>query len=342
MMWDVHDLEAEGVELPRPPAVPGLPPGKPLELLVHKRKLILFESNCLHVWDIDSLAHQATIHHRKEADGDAGSASAAPHLEVQWMGDHVVTWERGVSKQLKIWDLSGETVAVLQSPRVLLQLDVARVTWGDCRDLSHFLLASMDSSSTVTIWDTRQNFGEIFSLQASCSEPFDLVLTQDFLATVNDNVAENCLEITFWKLWFHPTSSNTPARDPRVKSKQKIRVLKLADIDSYFASYRNFFNVCSYHKNGLESLHVYRSNSLKKRVFFPPAKHTKFEEWLALQVHAGGDVSVYDFRPDGRPFDALLAGDDSTTDAAYPRDHEATCPESHRMRSSRDGHRKSA
>ena len=50
---------------------------------------------------------------------------------------------------------------------------------------------------------------------------------------------------------------------------------------------------------------------LRKKAFFPPAKRTKFEEWLALQawrgleglkrqmkeVHNDGSVVVHDFRP---------------------------------------------
>jgi len=52
---------------------------------------------------------------------------------------------------------------------------------------------------------------------------------------------------------------------------------------------------------------VYRSNSLKKKIHFMPAKHTKFEEWIAIQVEADGSVNVYDFRPDGIAFDDIPA-----------------------------------
>jgi len=64
--------------------------------------------------------------------------------------------------------------------------------------------------------------------------------------------------------------------------------------------------MCSFHKSGQESLSVYRSSSLQKKAFFPPAKHTKFEEWLALQVHNDGTVVVHDFRPQQMAFDELL------------------------------------
>eukprot|EP00434_Breviolum_minutum_P024910 symbB.v1.2.022000.t1/scaffold1932.1/size98745/2 len=85
-----------------------------------------------------------------------------------------------------------------------------------------------------------------------------------------------------------------------------IKSLSIPDIDTYFASYRNFLNMCSFHKSGQESLSVYRSSSLQKKAFFPPAKHTKFEEWLALQVHNDGTVVVHDFRPQQTAFDELL------------------------------------
>lgn len=42
-----------------------------------------------------------------------------------------------------------------------------------------------------------------------------------------------------------------------------IKTLSLPDVDTYFASYRNFLNVCSFHKSGQESLSVYRSSSLQ-------------------------------------------------------------------------------
>merc|ERR1719359_2841406 len=88
-------------------------------------------------------------------------------------------------------------------------------------------------------------------------------------------------------------------------SARPIKKFSIPDIDSYFASYRNFLNVCSFHKSGQESLSVYRSSSLQKKIFFPPAKHTKFEEWLALQVHNDGTVTLYDFRPNQVAFDEL-------------------------------------
>merc|ERR1719254_438364 len=76
-----------------------------------------------------------------------------------------------------------------------------------------------------------------------------------------------------------------------------IKRFSISDVESYFASYRNYLNVCSFHRSGQESLSVYRSSSLQKKIFFPPARHTKFEEWLALQVHDDGTVIIHDFRP---------------------------------------------
>ena len=43
-------------------------------------------------------------------------------------------------------------------------------------------------------------FGEEPPFPESGEEPFDLVLTQDFLAVVNDNLASNELELHFWRL----------------------------------------------------------------------------------------------------------------------------------------------
>ena len=38
--------------------------------------------------------------------------------------------------------------------------------------------------------------------------------------------------------------------------------------------------LCSFHKNGKESLTVFQSKSLRRKIFLPAAKHTKFEEWI--------------------------------------------------------------
>jgi len=220
-------------------------------------------------------------------------------------------------------------------------------------------------------WDPKVGFSPIFRFYCGCDEPFDLVLTQDFMAVVNDNLIDNRLEICFWKLWFHPNfEASVPAAEAAQARRATvepgslpagarlafsaptagggglagggggggghapgngnmelvleclfnlqqelrpnawpIKRFSIADVDSYFASYRNFLNVCSFHKSGQESLSVYRSSSLQKKVFFPPAKHTKFEEWLALQVQNDGTVVLHDFRPKQVAFDELVPND---------------------------------
>ena len=81
-----------------------------------------------------------------------------------------------------------------------------------------------------------------------------------------------------------------------------IKKLRIPHQDSYFAAYRNFLNVCTFHKNGQESLTVYQSGTLTKRMFFPPAKQTKFEEWMAIQLTTD-QIKIYDFRPDCLAFE---------------------------------------
>lgn len=385
---DAHKLP---VELPPPVRLPKTAKvGRPLELLVHRRRLILLESNCCLLWDTDTLNFVCCIQHDEghevgapENVGDVGDAPSGRRavagvtatsieqslgdmeenraLEVQWMGDLIVTWVRGASVSLKVWTLEGAQVAHLQMDSPLVQVDVARVTWVSVETLDHFILAALDARSVISLWDSKRNFEPIFRFYCGCEEPFDLVLTQDFLAVVNDNVAENCLELCFWKLWFHPSfeldaevdvaeaarrrantvdSSGSPAAGQQFAvsgaglihtnggagglsgqlgleqlhrwllkelrpNAQPVKKFNIPDIDSYFASYRNFLNVCSFHKSGQESLSVYRSSSLQKKVFFPPAKHTKFEEWLALQVLNDGTVVLHDFRPNLLAFDEI-------------------------------------
>lgn len=308
------------------------------------------------MWDTDSLEFVCAIRHDedpvedRQEDRPATRASSgrdeSRSLEVQWMGDLIVTWVRGSSATLRVWTLAGKAVAQLKATGPLVQVDVARVTWDSVRTLDHFILAALDARSVVSLWDSKCGFAPVFRFYCGCDEPFDLVLTQDFLAVVNDSIVENQLDLRFWRLWLHP--SFEPEGPPEAAKEQRaasvrpggsptgiqfvpqsfglaggataeqlqkallrelrpsavpIRRLSVPDVDSYFASYRNFLNVCSFHKSGQESLAVYRSSSLAKKIFFPPAKHTKFEEWLALQVHGDGTVVLYDFRPGSTAFD---------------------------------------
>lgn len=419
-------------ELEPPRRSPGLEKvGRPLELLVHRRRLILLESNCCLLWDTDTYEFVCCIQHldhdptlraggdgaadavpavggrgavvgsRGRGHGEAGGPSAqrGQHsdeetrpLEVQWMGDLIVTWARAATQSLRVWTLVGEQRARLSTEAPLVQVDTARVTWASVKTLDHFILAALDRKSIITLWDSKEDFAPVYRFWCGCEEPFDLVLTQDFLVVVNDNVMENRLGLSFWKLWLHPdfqqgsrgaSSALTPPTDegddalharratvqlgggpagaglsagggiaPRVfvgdpfrheqprgvgntggegsegdgggtnlaedelllrrrlhfelrQNARPIKALSIPDVDSYFASYRNFLNVCSFHKSGQESLSVYRSSSLQKKVFFPPAKHTKFEELLALQVHSDGTVVLHDFRPNQLAFDEL-------------------------------------
>jgi len=401
-VWECGPLDFDKPPRKLPPAKkpPNLAQGRPLELLVHRRRLVLVESNCCLLWDTDSLKFVSCIQHDDSGacpsatTGDVltatrihvaavaqhalpstaapvrapvAVASGAVHpsqqaLEVGWMGDLILTWFRGgASKSLKVWTLDGHQRARLLMDSPLVQVDVARVTWVSVKMLDHFILASLDSRSVVSLWDwdPKVGFNPIFRFYCGCEIPFDLVLTQDFMAVVNDNVVENRLELCFWKLWFHPnfeasvpaaeaararqasvdpgclpagarltlpatTAGGHVARQGNIETvlrvlfllQQELRPnafpmkrLLIPDVDSYFASYRNLLNVCSFHKSGQESLSVYRSTSLQKKVFFPPAKHIKFEEWLALQVHNDGSVVLHDFRPQQVAFDELAPDD---------------------------------
>lgn len=384
-VWEYgpNDVHKPPVRLPAPRRPPGQA-GRPLELLVHRRRLILLESACCLMWDTDTLEFVCCIRHCDTKPGfvqdvssgtlvqdgpqaylhnsERGAGNDARALEVQWMGELIVTWVRSASRSLNVWTLAGERQAHLAMESTLVQVDVARVTWISVDTLDHFILCALDARSIISLWDSKQNFSPVFRFYCGCKEPFDLVLTQDFMAVVNDNVAENRLDICFWKLWLHPNfetptdETAEPSRDTvEAAAKQRqatvqeggspagarffslagagfagtaaahlaqkalqhflhrelrpnarpIKRFSIQDIDSYFASYRNFLNVCSFHKSGQESLSVYRSSSLQKKVFFPPARHTKFEEWLALQVHDDGHVVLHDFRPDQLAFDEL-------------------------------------
>lgn len=389
-VWD-YDSYKKPIELP-PARTPHslVRVGRPLELLVHRQRLILVESNCCLLWHTETLEFICCIQHddtgaafgspverpSPHADDVTGSQShrLRETLEVQWMGDLLMTWGRGSLKSLNVWTLDGEAKAFLKTDSALVQVDVARVTWQSVYTLDHFILCALDSRSVVTFWDSKENFAAIFRFYCGCEEPFDLVLTQDFMVVINDNVSANRLDLCFWKLWLHPDfeapnqsaesldmtrSEARHQREASVRLRQRpagahfspqgglpfpaatglmagldlasaaaaqlsgdmlqrflhkelrpncrpIKTLSIPDIDTYFASYRNFLNMCSFHKSGQESLSVYRSSSLQKKAFFPPAKHTKFEEWLALQVHNDGTVVVHDFRPQQMAFDELL------------------------------------
>jgi hypothetical protein len=379
------------------------------------------ESNCCLLWDTDTLEFVCCIQHDDEisvsectaaterqgfsgldaagsvtaSTGDRSDAEELTALEVQWMGHLIVTWMRNASNSLKVWTLDGELFAHLHTDNPLVQVDVARVTWVSVKTLDHFILAALDTKSVVSLYDSKDNFQLMFRFCCGCEEPFDLVLTQDFMAVINDNMADNCLEITFWRLWLHPNFEADPhplstaeavgktteaacirraAAEPGGKpagadfyhvaragpghhlheelyqelrpNARPIKKLVVSDIDSYFASYRNFLNVCSFHKSGQESLSVYRSSSLQKKIFFPPAKHTKFEEWLALQVHNDGTVVLHDFRPNQIAFDELAVGDTQQLNAdrkeVVPENIETTRrrnePAQHRFGSRSRGH----
>ncbi|CAK8995968.1 unnamed protein product, partial [Durusdinium trenchii] len=388
-VWDYESFQTP-VELP-PARTPAsmVRVGRPLELLVHRQRLILVESNCCLLWHTETFEFICCIQHDDTgaAFGCHGEPDPSPRaevhgshrpretLEVQWMGDLLMTWGRGSLKSLNVWTLDGEAKAFLQTDSALVQVDVARVTWQSVYALDHFILCALDARSVVTFWDSKENFAPIFRFYCGCEEPFDLVLTQDFMVVINDNVSANRLDLCFWKLWLHPDfedahQSAESLEVLRNEAKQQreashrgrpagarfapqggipvqgaaatglmagldlasvaaaqlsgdtlqrflhkelrpncrpIKTLSIPDIDTYFASYRNFLNMCSFHKSGQESLSVYRSCSLQKKAFFPPAKHTKFEEWLALQVHNDGTVVVHDFRPQQMAFDELVS-----------------------------------
>ncbi|CAL1164095.1 unnamed protein product [Cladocopium goreaui] len=389
-VWD-YDSYKKPIELP-PARTPHslVRVGRPLELLVHRQRLILVESNCCLLWHTETLEFICCIQHddtgaafgcpverpSPHADDVTGSQSHRPHSisQVQWMGDLLMTWGRGSLKSLNVWTLDGEAKAFLKTDSALVQVDVARVTWQSVYTLDHFILCALDSRSVVTFWDSKENFAAIFRFYCGCEEPFDLVLTQDFMVVINDNVSANRLDLCFWKLWLHPDfeapnqsaesldMTRSEARhqrearqgfkvghripgiagaEPRNRPPgpeasaaaaqlsgdmlqrflhkelrpncRPIKTLSIPDIDTYFASYRSDPQNLLLHQDlkpspcHQESLSVYRSSSLQtKKAFFPPAKHTKFEEWLALQVHNDGTVVVHDFRPQQMAFDELL------------------------------------
>ncbi|CAE7867433.1 unnamed protein product [Symbiodinium microadriaticum] len=429
-VWE-YDSSREPVTLPDAKH-PGLLSrvGRPLELLVHRQRLILVESSCCLLWHTETLEFICCIEHddigtsfgRKSSTTETErSQGACDPLEVQWMGDLLVTWRhaaphaghaaadpvqgRGSQRSLNVWTLDGEPRAFLQADSPLVQVDVARVTWVSVYTLDHFIICALDSRSVINLWDSKAGFSPIFRFYSGCEEPFDLVLTQDFMVVIQDNMSANRLDLFFWKLWLHPdfevegqsmessARRQLEGRHQREASVQKsrlpagarfapqggaalpaavgtglvavldlasaaaqlsgdalqrflykelrpncrlIKTLSFPDVDTYFASYRNFLNVCSFHKSGQESLSVYRSSSLQKKVSFPPAKHTKFEEWIALQVHNDGTVVVYDFRPSQMAFDELPlqgpGGLPCSEDAKQPAEAPA------RQRGSSTGH----
>jgi len=355
----------------------GIPKCHATELLVHRTRLVLLQATQCTMWDVDTHEFVCNIRHPHQS----GSG-----FEVEWMGSLIVTWVRGSVAPLRIWSIEdGSLVKELdnvdskskngfdESGDEWVQVDAARVTWGSIYMLDHFLLAALDRKSIITLWDSSEDFKPIFRFNCGCLEPFDLVLTQDFLAVINDDLSSNKLNVDFWKLWLHPgfdkaleTSKRPPSTagandrnynninnniahrmdlyglgdaigvindrsapsDPELARKlrrstvdekpceynikkllpvaKKIKEMGLHEVDSYFASYRNFLNIGSFHKNGLESLVVFKSKGLKKKLFFPAAKVTKFEEWLAIQVSLDGTVTLYDFRPNATAFDDLM------------------------------------
>lgn len=331
--YDIYDETTPEITLPPPPQTSK---DVPHELLVNKNRLILLQSTQCTVWDIDTFQLQGNITHEVPA-----GINGAP-LEVLWMGNLMITWVRYKASPLSVWSIDDCKKVKTLSPCIynsyapktdkhappaeLIQADLARLT-GESFTLSRFIVAALDCRSIVTIWDSKEDFRPVFRFDCGCTNPFELFLTQDFLAVVDNNMQNNTLNTTFWKLWLHPgfDDSNLDQRAseemrqisvhnvPCVYDSSKlacsvkwIKNVHLYDVDSYFASYRKYLNVGSFHKNGLESMSVYRSNALKKIIHFPPAKLTKFEEWLAVQVSPEGTVTIYDFRPNSLSFDDLL------------------------------------
>ncbi|CAE7509756.1 unnamed protein product, partial [Symbiodinium pilosum] len=103
-----------------------------------------------------------------------------------------------------VWTLDGERRAFLKTDGPLVQVDVARVTWVSVEALDHFVLCALDSKSVITLWDSKAGFSPIFRFYSGCEDPFDLVLTQDFMVIIQDNLPNNRLDLFFWKLWLHP------------------------------------------------------------------------------------------------------------------------------------------
>lgn len=228
-VWE-YDSSREPVTLPDAKH-PGLLSrvGRPLELLVHRQRLILVESSCCLLWHTETLEFICCIEHddigtsfgRKSSTTETErSQGARDPLEVQWMGDLLVTWRhaaphaghaaadpvqgRGSQRSLNVWTLDGEPRAFLQADSPLVQVDVARVTWVSVYTLDHFIICALDSRSVITLWDSKAGFSPIFRFYSGCEEPFDLVLTQDFMVVIQDNMSANRLDLFFWKLWLHP------------------------------------------------------------------------------------------------------------------------------------------
>jgi len=345
--YNIDDESATPIELP----MSEVGRGRALELLVHKTRLVLLQANECCMWDVESYKYVCSIRHEfRHRPVDQH------HLEVQWMGNAIITWVRSVIRPLQVWSiLDGSLIAELHNiesekkPTEVVgvldwvQVDIARVTWNAIDIMDHFVIAAMDASAVITLWDSKENYNPIFRFDCGCREPFDLVLSQDFLAVINDDRLTNGLNLTFWKLWLQPGFADIEPQSPSGSARnseasiqaeceegrkmrlssvhekpcdydvekmrlvaKKIKSIDISEVDSYFGSHRNFLNVCSFHKNGLESLSVMQSKTLKKKIFFPPAKVTKFEEWIAIQVHRDGSVILYDFRPNCVAFDDNL------------------------------------
>ncbi|CAD7936445.1 unnamed protein product [Amoebophrya sp. A120] len=192
--------------------------GRPLELLLHRDRLALLESHRCTMWDVNSLQLIAQIFPVRplaELELEVRADAALPHemplaFEIQWIGSQLVTWVRGALVPLEIFSVAtGARLARLEQSRLIpakwLQVDVARVTWLDTESLDYFLIGALDSCGIVSLWDS---YYQLLCRFNGCSDfgalqPLDLVLTQDFVAVVDEE-----LSVHFYKCWFHP------ARDP--------------------------------------------------------------------------------------------------------------------------------
>ena len=56
--------------------------------------------------------------------GGQDAADEARALEVQWMGDLIITWVRTASRSLNVWTLAGRQRAHLRTDNPLVQADV--------------------------------------------------------------------------------------------------------------------------------------------------------------------------------------------------------------------------
>jgi len=316
-VWDLGDPDKEPCVLPGP-IVEGKRStwaelsarhGDPRELLVQKQRLILFESNGVYLWSSETLEPVGSVSHQ---DPDLPDQN----LDFMCIGYRFATWQREQSKLLNVWTLDGELEAVLKAEHAVVMVDVVRVTWEDVRELEHFVLAVMDEGALIRLWDSA-GFVQVCTFGAGCADPFDLMITQDFLATVEVNDQSTAVDLNFWKLSLNGrcgaevsgtdgllrlTAGNDDLPAPRPRLLAPFRRLRNVDFDTYFVSYRNYFIFSSVHRSGHESVHVFRSSSLTKKLNFKPAKLTKFDEWIAVQVENDGTMTVYDFRPDGVAF----------------------------------------